>query len=133
MTRKQRSPYTHPGKGQFEIGNLRTQATWEETGEQELPSVGLRTRRPAAEGRKVNVKWRITFGQVSGHKREALRDILRQRAADEHSQFTVVLNGVKHDSLYLDELTVVSNDPIPHGFVFSNGTISGPAAAGPSD
>jgi hypothetical protein len=125
MTRKQRRPYTQPGKGQIEIGNLRTQATWEETGEQELPTASSRTRRHAAEGRKVNVKWRITFGQVSGHKREALRDILRQRAADESSQFTVVLNGVKYDSLYLDELTVVNNDPIPHGFVFSNGSREG--------
>ncbi|HVC93355.1 MAG TPA: hypothetical protein VND64_06670 [Pirellulales bacterium] len=121
MTRKQRRPYSQPGKGQIEIGDLRTQATWEETGEQEAAPAGSRTRRHAAEGRKVNVKWRITFGQVSGHKREALRDILRQRAADERSLFTVVLNGVKYDSLYLDELTVVSNDPIPHGFVFSNG------------
>ncbi|HUY32708.1 MAG TPA: hypothetical protein VMV69_07980 [Pirellulales bacterium] len=122
MSRKQRTPYTQPGKGRVEIGNLRTKATWEETGEREFQSAD--SRRPEVEGRKVNVKWRITFGQVSGHKREALRDILRQRAADERSQFTVVLNGVKHDALYLDELTVASNDPIPHGLVFSNG--SGP-------
>jgi hypothetical protein len=122
MSQKQRKPYAEPGQGQVEIGNLRTQATWEETGEREFHAAGSRSGKNGVVGRKFNVKWRIMFGHVAGNKREALRDILRQRAADECSQFTVVLNGETHDSLYLHELTVDSNDPIPHGLVFSDVT-----------
>jgi hypothetical protein len=120
MNRKKREPYTQPGRGQVEIENLRTKATWEEIGERESHHAGPRSSEQGVEGRKFNVQWRIIFGQISGSKREALRDILRQRAADERTRFTVVLNGVKHDSLYLSELTVDRYDPIPCGLVFSS-------------
>jgi hypothetical protein len=49
-----------------------------------------------------------------------MNDILRRRAADERARFAVVLQGVRHESLYLRELTVVQDDPIPRGLVFSN-------------
>jgi hypothetical protein len=119
VCRKQRTSYAKAGKGTVEIGRFCTKATWEETGEKEMYAKWYLGEH-GGKGPKINVKWRIAFGRVQGDKREALASILRQRAADECSRFTIVLNGVKHGALYLHELAVIRDDPIPCGLVFSN-------------
>lgn len=118
--RKQERSNPKPGKGIVEIGKFSIKATWEVSGE----SDGYRVKRLKSEhggkGTRMNARLRIEFGPVQGSKREALASILRQRAADKHARFTVVLNGVKHESLYLHELAVIEDDPIPCGLVFSD-------------
>jgi hypothetical protein len=110
--------YKKKGQGLLEIDGFCTQAQWEECGHRDgdlARSLGKNGSRRASA-----VIWRITFGAVLGKNRDAMNDILRRRAGDEKALFTVVLQGIRHESLYLHELTVVQDDPIPHGLVFSN-------------
>jgi hypothetical protein len=119
MRREQGRSYFKSGNGIVVIGRFRSKATWEVTCDNGMHDVQV-LQGESSEGAMVNAVLRITFGYATATKREALASILRQRAADKCSRFTVLLNGVKHDSLYLHELAVIQDDPIPCGLVFSN-------------
>lgn len=119
MSKKELRRYQQSGSGLIEIGALKAQGTWIESGLKAWHYAGSMRGGDWVEGLIESVAFEIAFPDLTTDQSNALASLLDSARRDEYMQFTVLLGGKRLDCLYLHDVRV-DDDNTPRGLVFSN-------------